>query len=151
MTSFSRDPMFVIPAPYSGRPVCVGLVGMKRYQGAEDGCFLQKKSDTTSCLRSISLAKYLNSSVGLLKSSRAFFSSTSLNKWSLAYLDRNHFFSVTFSMVVKGGGSLILWLWLVVPVFIVIGCSCLLGGQSRPQVPGSPSIAHLADQSFTNV
>ena len=62
MTSFSRDPMFVIPAPYSGRPVCVGLVGMKRYQGAEDGCFLQKKSDTTSCLRSFSSAKYLNSS-----------------------------------------------------------------------------------------
>ena len=78
MTSFSRDPMFVIPAPYSGRPVCVGLVGMKRYQGAEDGCFLQKKSDTTSCLRSISMAKYLNSSVGLLESSRAFFSGTSL-------------------------------------------------------------------------
>ena len=78
MTSFSRDPMFVIPAPYSGRPVCVGLVGMKRYQGAEDGCFLQKKSDTTSCLRSISLAKYLNSSVGLLESSRPFFSSTGL-------------------------------------------------------------------------
>ena len=72
MTSFSRDPMFVIPAPYSGRPVCVGLVGMKRYQGAEDGCFLQKKSDTTSCLRSISSAKYLNSSVELLESSRAF-------------------------------------------------------------------------------